>query len=59
MLLTTVGCSDFWDESDPFKIWTPGELLYEQPIHAEIRQIAAVMRMLAVFVGDGAGIFFV
>ena len=53
MLLTTVGCSDFLDESDPSNL-TP-ESFYTTAKHAE-SAIAAVYAD-ARFVGDGAGIF--
>lgn len=53
MLLTTVGCSDFLDESDPSNL-TP-DSFYTTAKHAE-SAIAAVYAD-ARFVGDGAGIF--
>ncbi|MCM4167677.1 SusD-like protein P2 [Arenibacter antarcticus] len=53
MLLTTAGCSDFLDESDPSNL-TP-DSFYTTAKHAE-SAIAAVYAD-ARFVGDGAGIF--
>ncbi len=53
MLLTTVGCSDFLDESDPSNL-TP-DSFYTTAKHAE-SAIAAVYAD-ARFVGNGAGIF--